>query len=77
MISEIAWYLEALATRNSQDAIGLMEPAARSEALPDEQGAPAEATAVVRFWQDAGPDRWFAKEVAVRSPVSRALPGSA
>jgi uncharacterized protein (DUF924 family) len=23
---------------------------------------PAEASAVVAFWQDAGPDRWFAKD---------------
>ena len=64
MISEIAWYLEALATRNSQDVIGSMEPMARSDLLPDAQVAPAEAMAVVDFWQEAGPGRWFAKDPA-------------
>ena len=63
MISEIAWFLEAVATRNSQDAIGPAEPAARDfDAAPRQRGATAEAMAVVRFWQDAGPALWFAKD---------------
>lgn len=63
MISEIAWYLEALATRNAQDAIGPAEPAAAAfNATPEH--APAEAMAVVHFWQEAGPAQWFAKDAA-------------
>ena len=63
MITDMAWFFEALATRNSQDAIGPAEPETRYfAAKPERQATPAEALDVVRFWQDAGPELWFAKD---------------
>ena len=63
MISDMAWFFEALATRNSQDAIGPAEPDDKAfAAKPERQATPAEALDVVRFWQDAGPALWFAKD---------------
>ena len=62
MITDMAWFFEALATRNSQDAIGPAEPDTRHfAAKPERQATPA-ALDVVRFWQDAGPELWFAKD---------------
>ena len=62
MITDMAWFFEALATRNSQHAIGPAEPETRYFAAKSErQATPAEALEVVRFWQDAGPQLWFAK----------------
>jgi uncharacterized protein (DUF924 family) len=59
MMYDVGWFLEALATRNARDAIG---PAVDFKTGLKRQGAPAEAIAVVRFWQDAGPELWFAKD---------------
>jgi len=62
MITDMAWFFEALATRNSQDAIGPAEPETTRFAARPEPETPAEALDVVRFWQDAGPGLWFAKD---------------
>ncbi|MDW9594900.1 DUF924 family protein [Sinorhizobium meliloti] len=66
-MSDFIGYIEALALRNSQPA----EEQSRAPAPADRAfnmrlrealAGSDEAAAIIRFWREAGPTRWFAKE---------------
>ncbi|WEX76210.1 DUF924 family protein [Sinorhizobium numidicum] len=65
-MSDLTWYIESLAIRSLQAAEQSHAPAPADPAfnmrLREALAAPDEAAAVVGFWREAGPMRWFAKE---------------
>lgn len=63
---DIAWYLDLLSARNAERSVMPVRPATLESSTANARLRRAlsadDAPAIVGFWREAGPRRWFAKE---------------